>query len=70
MVDTLEALLSERGSDRIFGSMIKQAIKRVRPQFSEGFHGFRSFNAMLEAAQSRARSISSATRSRVGTWCA
>jgi hypothetical protein len=52
VVDTLEALSSERGSDRIFGSMIKQAIKRVRPQFSEGFHGFRSFNAMLEAAQS------------------
>ncbi len=51
VVDTLEALSSERGGDRIFGSMIKQAIKRVRPQFSESFHGFRSFNAMLEAAQ-------------------
>jgi len=51
VVDTLEALASERGSERIFGSMIKQAIKRVRPQFSESFHGFRSFNAMLEAAQ-------------------
>ncbi len=51
VVDTLEALAAERGSDRIFGSMIKQAIKRARPQFSEGFHGFRSFNAMLEAAQ-------------------
>ncbi len=51
VVDTLEALAAERGSDRIFGSMIKQAIKRARPQFSESFHGFRSFNAMLEAAQ-------------------
>ena len=51
VVDTLEALSSERGAERIFGSMIKQAIKRVRPQFSESFHGFRSFNAMLEAAQ-------------------
>ncbi len=51
VVDTLEALSSERGSDRIFGSMIKQAIKRARPQFSESFHGFRSFNAMLEAAR-------------------
>jgi uncharacterized protein (TIGR00288 family) len=52
VADTVEALSAERGADRIFGSMVKQAIKRVRPQFSESFHGFRSFNAMLEAAQS------------------
>lgn len=51
VADTLEAMAAERGSDRIFGSMIKQAIKRVRPQFSESFHGFKSFNAMLEAGQ-------------------
>ncbi len=51
VADTVEALAAERGADRIFGSMVKQAIKRVRPQFSESFHGFRSFNALLEAAQ-------------------
>ncbi len=50
ITSTLEALASERGGDKIYGSMIKQAIKRVRPSFAESYYGFRSFNAMLEAA--------------------
>jgi hypothetical protein len=49
---TLEALSAERGEDeRIWGSMIKQAIKRRNPGFNERAHGFRSFNDLLQAAE-------------------
>jgi hypothetical protein len=30
--------------------MVKQALKRRRPGFNESYYGFRSFNALLEAA--------------------
>jgi uncharacterized protein (TIGR00288 family) len=54
IVDTLEALTEERGgSEPIWGSMIKQAIKRRQPGFNERFFGFRSFNDMLSDAQKR-----------------
>jgi uncharacterized LabA/DUF88 family protein len=52
IVSTVEALVSERGGDdKIWGSMVKQAVKRVRPGFNESYYGFRSFNCMLEAAE-------------------
>ena len=51
-MSTIEALASERGGDdKIWGSMVKQAVKRVRPGFNESYYGFRSFNGMLEAAE-------------------
>jgi uncharacterized protein (TIGR00288 family) len=51
---TIEALAEEREPDeKIWGSMIKQALKRQRPGFNESYHGFRSFNQLLEEAQSR-----------------
>ncbi len=51
---TLEALVDERDADeKIWGSMIKQTIKRQRPGFNETYHGFRSFNQLLEEAQAR-----------------
>lgn len=54
VVDTLDALAAERGdTETIWGSMIKDAIKRRQPQFSERFHGFRTFGALLEAAKKR-----------------
>jgi uncharacterized protein (TIGR00288 family) len=54
IVDTLEALTEERGGgEPIWGSMIKQAIKRRQPGFSERFYGFRSFNDMLSDAAKR-----------------
>jgi uncharacterized protein (TIGR00288 family) len=54
IVDTLEALTEERGgSEPIWGSMIKQAIKRRQPGFNERFYGFRSFNDMLSDAEKR-----------------
>jgi len=33
--------------------MVKQTLRRRRPGFNESFHGFRSFNAMLEEAAKR-----------------
>ncbi len=54
VVDTYEALLTERGAEeKIWGSMIKQALKRRNPGFSESYYGFRSFNGLLEEAQAR-----------------
>jgi uncharacterized protein (TIGR00288 family) len=51
---TLEALMEDREEDeRIWGSMIKQAIKRRNPGFNERAHGFRSFNDLLLEAQKR-----------------
>jgi hypothetical protein len=53
-VETLEALVEERGENEpIWGSMIKQAIKRLHPGFNERAHGFRSFNDLLAEAQKR-----------------
>ena len=52
VVDTAEALLAERG-DRVFGSMVKQTLKRRRPGFNETSYGFSSFNELLEEAQDR-----------------
>jgi uncharacterized protein (TIGR00288 family) len=52
IVATIEALVAERGEDeKIWGSMVKQALKRRKPGFSESYYGFRSFNGMLEEAQ-------------------
>ncbi len=54
VVGTFEALMSERGGDeKIWGSMIKQALKRRNPGFNETYHGFRSFNSLLEEAAIR-----------------
>ncbi|MGH8140442.1 MAG: NYN domain-containing protein [Steroidobacteraceae bacterium] len=54
VLTTLDALVSERGAeDKIWGSMVKQALKRQRPGFSEGYYGFRSFNKLLEEAAQR-----------------
>lgn len=48
---TLEALEEERGDEKIWASMIKQALKRRNPGFNERAHGFRSFNELLKAAE-------------------
>jgi uncharacterized protein (TIGR00288 family) len=54
--DTLDALIDERGeNDDIWGSMVKVAIKRRNPGFSERAYGFRSFNDLLEQAQEEGR---------------
>ena len=52
MLATIEALAEDREEDeKIWGSMIKQALKRQRPGFNESYHGFRSFSQLLEEAQ-------------------
>jgi uncharacterized protein (TIGR00288 family) len=54
VVETLEAVTEERGENEpIWGSMIKQAIKRRHPGFNERAYGFRSFNDLLADAQKR-----------------
>jgi len=51
---TVEALVAERGEEeRIWGSMVKQTLKRRHPGFNESYYGFRSFSELLEEAQSR-----------------
>ncbi|MDI3515110.1 MAG: NYN domain-containing protein [Gammaproteobacteria bacterium] len=53
-VETFEALLAERGeSGKIWSSMLKEAIKRRKPDFNESYFGFRAFGNLLEEAQSR-----------------
>jgi uncharacterized protein (TIGR00288 family) len=54
LVETLEALVAERGEDeKIWGSMVKQTMKRRRPGFSESAYGYRSFREMVEDAERR-----------------
>jgi uncharacterized protein (TIGR00288 family) len=54
ILETIEALINERGTDeKIWGSMIKQALKRRKPGFNESYYGFRSFNELLEEAEHR-----------------
>src|SRR5690242_7666340 len=51
---TLEALLAERSAeDKVWGSMVKQTLKRRRPGFNESYYGFKSFNNLLEEAAHR-----------------
>jgi len=38
---------------QLWGSMVKQILKRRNPGFNESFYGFASFNELLEEAQSR-----------------
>jgi uncharacterized protein (TIGR00288 family) len=54
VAETLDAVTEERGENEpIWGSMIKQAIKRRHPGFNERFYGFRSFNDLLADAEKR-----------------
>jgi uncharacterized protein (TIGR00288 family) len=54
MLGTLEALAAERGpEERIWGSMVKQALKRRNPGFNESYYGFRAFSDLLEEAEKK-----------------
>ena len=53
-METLEALAEERGSEeKVWGSLVKQTLKRRSPGFNESYYGFRSFNRLLEEAAGR-----------------
>lgn len=54
VMETIEALFAERGTeDKLWGSMVKQALKRRKPGFNESYYGFRSFSKLLEEAGAR-----------------
>jgi len=54
MLGTLEALMAERDADeRVWGSMVKQALKRRNPGFNESYYGFRGFSDLLEEAEKK-----------------
>ncbi len=52
VLDTTEALFRER-DENLWGSMVKQTIKRKKPHFSETFYGYRKFSELLEDAERR-----------------
>lgn len=54
VMETVEALVAERGAEeKIWGSMVKQALKRRQPGFNEAYYGFRSFGKLLDEAAAR-----------------
>ncbi|MBZ2208218.1 NYN domain-containing protein [Massilia soli] len=54
VVEMFDALVSERGdSGKIWASLLKDTLKRRRPDFNETFYGFRTFGNLLEEAQNR-----------------
>jgi uncharacterized protein (TIGR00288 family) len=54
VLDTIDALAGERDQDeKIWGSMVKQTLKRRNPGFNESYYGFRTFSELLELAQTR-----------------
>jgi len=54
VMETVEALFAERGAEeKIWGSMVKQAIKRRQPGFNESYYGYRSFSKLLDEAAAR-----------------
>ncbi|HEX5339195.1 MAG TPA: NYN domain-containing protein [Gallionella sp.] len=52
IVETVEALIAERGSDeKIWGSLVKTTMQRRKPGFTESSYGYRSFKELVEDAQ-------------------
>lgn len=51
IVETVEGLADERGDEeKMWGSMVKQTMKRRRPGFNETYYGYRSFRELVEDA--------------------
>src|SRR4029079_14042828 len=54
VVETLSALIAERGEgEKIWGSMVKQALKRLKPGFNESYYGVKACSDLLEDAEKR-----------------
>jgi len=54
VMETAEDLFAERDAEeKVWGSMVKQAIKRRKPGFSESYYGFKTFGNLLEEARER-----------------
>lgn len=52
LVEALNALRRE-SKERLWSSMIKDTMKRLKPAFNETYHGYRTFSALLEDAQTQ-----------------
>ena len=53
LVETVEAMIAERGEEKIWGSMVKPTLQRRKPGFTESYYGYRSFRDLLEDAKKR-----------------
>jgi uncharacterized protein (TIGR00288 family) len=53
LVETVEAMIAERGDEKIWGSMVKPTLQRRKPGFTESYYGYRSFRDLLEDARKR-----------------
>jgi hypothetical protein len=54
VIETVQELIAERGEgEKIWGSMVKQALKRRKPGFNESYYGFKAFSDLLEDLQTR-----------------
>ena len=52
MIDAIQALKREN-KDVLWGSMIKQTMKRKKPSFNEGYFGYSTFSELLEDSERR-----------------
>ncbi|MCA9578817.1 MAG: OST-HTH/LOTUS domain-containing protein, partial [Myxococcales bacterium] len=52
VLETVESLFADRDGN-LFASMVKQVLKRKRPNFSEAYYGYRTFNQLIEDAGAR-----------------
>jgi uncharacterized protein (TIGR00288 family) len=52
VLETVDALFKDRDGN-LWGSMVKQTLKRKMPMFNESYHGYDSFNQLLEDAGER-----------------
>lgn len=64
LLDAIEALQRE-DKEVLWGSMVKQTMKRKQPSFNESYYGYRSFSQLLEdAAKNKLIEITHDTKSR------
>ncbi|RKY18050.1 MAG: hypothetical protein DRQ55_14355 [Planctomycetota bacterium] len=65
LLESVAAL--QREGRNMHSSLVKETMKRKQPQFSEEFHGYSSFNKLLEEARKRGL-IELAKDPKSGTW--
>jgi len=54
VMETVEAMFSERSEDeKVWGSMVKQTLRRRKPGFNESYYGFSSFGKLLDELETR-----------------
>ena len=66
LIETVAALMREN-KDVLWSSMVKDTMKRKRPNFSEAYHGYRSFSQLLEDAEKHGL-VTLSTDARSGTY--